>query len=337
MTDSSVRERFEAAKRAADGRWRDIFVAAGIEEALLVKSNRPCPLCGGTDRFSFTNKFHAGDYFCRRCGHGDGFELLSRYLSISVFEALEMVERACGIYVETHQRPKASRLKPSAEGPRRTPGHLQLWSEAHVVREGDPVWKYLQNRGLDPRLAPADIRMHEALLYSDDAEEKSRWPAMLARMTDASGVVTAVHRTYLTDDGRKAPVASPKKITAGSTNGAVAQLGVPDAVMGIAEGVETALAASEWFEMAVWAAIGAENLATFDAVPAGVKRLVIFADHDLNFVGQEAAYRLAKRLAGRGLQVEVALPPTPGADWLDEYVAEQEKAKTGDSLVKLSV
>lgn len=325
MTDQSVRERFEAAKRAADGRWRDIFVAAGIEEALLAKANRPCPLCGGTDRFSFTNKFHAGNYFCRHCGHGDGFELLSRYLSISVFEALERVERACGIYVPEAPR-RAAPEKPAAEERRKTPGHLRLWSEAHPVREGDAVWKYLKNRGLDPSRAPADIRTHEALLYSDDEEEKRRWPAMLSRMTDAAGVVTAVHRTYLTDDGRKAPVASPKKITAGATNGAVAQLGVPDAVMGIAEGVETALAASQWFEMAVWAAIGAENLASFDAVPPGVKRFIIFADNDANFVGQEAAYRLAKRLCGRGFSVEVALPPRAGSDWLDEYVAEQ---KTG--------
>ncbi len=325
MTGQSVRERFEAAKRAADGRWRDIFVAAGMNDALLAKPNRPCPLCGGTDRFSFTNKFHAGNYFCRHCGHGDGFELLSRYLSISVFEALERVERACGIYVPDEAR-RAPREKPEAtEGPRKTPGHLRLWSEAHPVKEGDAVWKYLQNRGLDPRLAPADIRTHEALLYSDDAEEKSRWPAMLSRMTDASGVVTAIHRTYLTDDGRKAPVSSPKKITAGATHGAVAQLGVPDAVMGIAEGVETALAAAQWFEMAVWAAIGAENLASFEAVPPGVKRFIIFADNDANFVGQEAAYRLAKRLCGRGFSVEVALPETPGADWLDEFVAERKR------------
>ena len=58
--------------------------------------------------------------------------------------------------------------------------------------------------------------------------------------------------------------------------------------------------------MPVWAAIGAENLANFEAVPESVMRLVIFGDNDRNFVGQEAAYRLAKRWAGRLPAVEVA-------------------------------
>ena len=148
---------------------------------------------------------------------------------------------------------------------------------------------------------------------------------MLSRMTDKDGVVTAVHRTYLTEDGQKAPVAAVKKITSGTTNGAVVQLGRPVRVLGIAEGVETALAAGEWFHMPVWAAIGAENLANFEAVPESVMRLVIFGDNDRNFVGQEAAYRLAKRWAGRLPAVEVALPPTAGSDWLDEYLRDEAR------------
>ena len=93
----------------------------------------------------------------------------------------------------------------------------------------------------------------------------------------------------------KAPVTAVKKITSGTTNGAVVQLGRPVRVLGIAEGVETALAAGEWFHMPVWAAIGAENLANFEAVPESVMRLVIFGDNDRNFVGQEAAYPVFDR------------------------------------------
>ena len=327
MSDFSVRARFEAAKRAAQGHWRDIFITAGIEERFLIKPNRPCPLCGGRDRFSFTDKFGAGNYLCRHCGHGDGFELLSRFLGIPVFEALETVERFCGLPVPERggHRPRSERPKKD-EAPHKTPYHLAIWQEAHPVTAGDAVWQYLTNRGLDPRRVPDDIRTHEALLYSDETTEKNRWPAMLSRMTDREGVVTAVHRTYLTENGQKAPVPAVKKITAGTTNGAVVQLGTPQRVLGIAEGVETALAASEWFHVPVWAAVGAENLANFDAVPESVMRLVIFGDNDRNFVGQEAAYRLAKRLAGRLPAVEVALPASAGSDWLDEYL--RDKAHT---------
>ena len=333
MTSLEVRNRFDAAGRAAAGRWRDIFVSAGIDAELLCKQNRPCPLCGGTDRFSFTDKFKRGDYLCRHCGHGDGFQLLSLYLSVSSIEALEFVERFCGIPVLEWRTPKQKANEPAAGADVAKPllYHLRIWQEAHRVTPGDAVWRYLQQRGLDPTTAGEDIRTHDGLSYSDAEEglEKSLWPAMLTRMTDRDGVVTAVHRTYLTADGRKAPVASVKKITAGPTNGAVARLGQPDAVMGIAEGVETALAASEWFEMAVWAAIGAENLAQFDAVPEGVKRLVIFADNDANYVGQEAAYRLARRLVSKGLLVDVAVAPEVGSDWLDAYVKKQKEEPTG--------
>lgn len=324
MSEVTIRERFEAAKRRAKGRWRDIFVSAGIEESLLVKPNRPCPLCGGRDRFSFTDKYEAGNYLCRHCGHGDGFELLSRFLGISVFDALETVERFCGLPVPEHGTGRARQEWPKKDdAPHKTPYHLAIWQEAHPVVENDAVWKYLKNRGLNPLRVSGDIRTHEALLYGDETTEKTRWPAMLSRMTDKNGIVTAVHRTYLTEDGQKAPVTAVKKITSGTTNGAVVQLGRPVRVLGIAEGVETALAAGEWFHMPVWAAIGAENLANFEAVPESVMRLVIFGDNDRNFVGQEAAYRLAKRWAGRLPVVEVALPPTAGSDWLDEYLRDE--------------
>lgn len=328
VTEYSVRERFAKAKQAAAGRWRDIFVSAGIEEKRLIKPNQPCPMCGGRDRFSFTDKFKGGDYLCRHCGHGDGFELLSRFLSVSIFDALELVERFCGLPVPSRRERREEKCSDTTEsfGRHETPYHLQLWREAHPVMRGDAVWRYLENRGLHQQKPPVDIRTHEALLYWDEDVGQARFPAMLARMTDADGIVTAVHRTYLTEDGVKAPVAVPKKITATSSiRGAVVQLGEPDAVLGIAEGIETALAAAEWFEMAVWAAIGAENLANFSAVPAGVRRVVIFADNDANFVGQEAAYRLAKRLVSSGFQVEVALPDEVGHDWLDEYVALQNR------------
>ena len=40
-------------------------------------------------------------------------------------------------------------------------------------------------------------------------------------------------------------------------------------------------------------------------------------DNDQNFAGQAAAYRAAHRLALKGCEVEVCIPPTSG-DWLDE-------------------
>lgn len=58
--------------------------------------------------------------------------------------------------------------------------------------------------------------------------------------------------------------------------------------MGIAEGIETAIAAGRLFQMSVWSVICANGIETFQP-PPGCRHLVIFADHDLNGVGQRAA------------------------------------------------
>jgi hypothetical protein len=55
------------------------------------------------------------------------------------------------------------------------------------------------------------------------------------------------------------------------------------------------------------------------APPAGVRRLTMFADHDTNFAGQLAAFKLAHSLRrlDPDLAIEVKIPPKPESDWLD--------------------
>ena len=139
---------------------------------------------------------------------------------------------------------------------------------------------------------------------------------MLATVTDATGRAVSMHRTYL-QGARKAPVPEPKKLMEGlALAGAAIRLTPVSRTLGIAEGIETALAAAELFEVPTWSCISTAGIESFEP-PEGVEHVIIFADHDGNFAGQAAAYRAAHRLALRGYEVEVVIPPTAG-DWLDE-------------------
>jgi putative DNA primase/helicase len=86
--------------------------------------------------------------------------------------------------------------------------------------------------------------------------------------------------------------------------------------LGVAEGIETALAGYELTGIPTWAAISDSGLKSFVS-PNGLRRLVVFADNDASFAGQAAAYALAQRMRRDGIDVEVRTPETVGADWLD--------------------
>jgi putative DNA primase/helicase len=119
---------------------------------------------------------------------------------------------------------------------------------------------------------------------------------MLALMRYPNGEIASLHRTYLTSSGQKAKVSPVRKYMAGKPlNSASAQFSEVEPRIGIAEGIETALAASTRFKMPVWAATNAALLEGW-VPPAGVEYVLIAGDHDANYVGQAEAVNLAKRL-----------------------------------------
>src|SRR5947207_15564148 len=71
--------RLQELKARAHGRWTEILRTLGVGEKILNKRNQPCPMCGGTDRFQYTDKFGEGNYHCRGCGAGGGLKLLQGY------------------------------------------------------------------------------------------------------------------------------------------------------------------------------------------------------------------------------------------------------------------
>jgi putative DNA primase/helicase len=154
--------------------------------------------------------------------------------------------------------------------------------------------------------APA-LRGHPACPYFDDDQKYvGRFPAVIAPITGPDGELQSVQRIYV------AEVEKRKKALAGVKGGAVRLAEPVEGVLGCAEGVVTALSASELFHVPVWSLLDAANLEAF-APPDGLTRLLIFGDCDRSFTGQDAAYGLARRMRGRASMFKFASRPSRAA------------------------
>lgn len=178
------------------------------------------------------------------------------------------------------QAAKAERQRAQAEQWGRNAGRIAfLWRQCREVTQGDPVHRYLcQRLALAGLAVPAVLRLHPAMPYMHDGESAGTWPCMVAPIVGTDGKPRALHRTYLTPDGRKADVPGPvKKLTpaCGLLAGGSIRLREPDAAgnLGVCEGIETALAAFCASGVPTVAAYCAGALAGFHW-PAGVRRLV---------------------------------------------------------------
>jgi putative DNA primase/helicase len=104
-----------------------------------------------------------------------------------------------------------------------------------------------------------------------------------------------------------------------SLKGAAVRLFDADDVIGVAEGVETAIACHQRDRLPVWSVISTAGMESF-VPPDGVRRVVVYADNDANFAGQKAAFALASRLTRENFTVDVRIPPETDTDWLDVLV-----------------
>lgn len=298
----------------ADGRWPDILTALGIDRKFLTIKNGPCPMCGGKDRWRFDDKDGRGTYFCSHCGAGDGFGLVKAFCRVDFMGAKKLIE---GVIGSARIEPRKDRICEDEARERAN----RMWSG--TVLMGEPLRNYLRRRRVDQLWS--DVRFHPALPYERASEMH---PAMVAMVRDAAGRPATLHRTYLDQtSGDKADVLVQRKTSHGLSlpKGAAVRLCPAGPKLGIGEGLETCMAASIKFNVPVWSALNADNMAAWWP-PEGVKHVVIFGDSDANYVGQCAAYTLAKRLSlpsrGSRYVVTMAIPPRIGEDWADVLMRE---------------
>lgn len=103
-------------KEAARGRWAAVLSAvAGLSVDILDRSHHPCPKCGGTDRFRFTDQGGDGSCICNACARrtcGDGLATILWATGWTFAEALRRVAQHLGI----SQGPGGGLPTPSTNG-----------------------------------------------------------------------------------------------------------------------------------------------------------------------------------------------------------------------------
>ncbi len=296
-------------REVAAGRWPGILAALGVDPAHLTGKHVACPVCGGKDRFRFDDKAGRGTFYCSHCGAGDGFTLLGNLKGWDFKTTAREVEQVAGIATAVSPVPTfsdADKLKALA----------RVWRESRPLRADDQAMQYLAGRGLVFDKPIQALRFHPGLTYRDGPDVVGKYPALVALVTAPNGKGATLHRTYL-HGSSKAPVPSPKKLMPGRPiKGAAIRLHPAGDVLGVAEGIETALAARQLFSVPVWSCVSAAGIESFQP-PADVRKVIVFADNDVSGTGQSAAWALAKRLIAARVKVEVRLPDRIGCDWTD--------------------
>ncbi|HYA07717.1 MAG TPA: toprim domain-containing protein [Xanthobacteraceae bacterium] len=316
-------------KERAQGRWRDILLALGMDRGALSGKHGPCPICReGADRFRFDDRDGRGTFICSRCGAGNGVDLVMKWKRVDFLAAKALIEAQIG--AARFEAPKVAHRDEAREKASMT----ALWARGRALDGQDVASRYLHGRGIDLAAYGPSLRVVDDLAYQDGDGAPSLHPGMLAKFVAPDEKSAILHRTFLAEPGRKADVAQPRKMMRGTIpRGGAVRLAPAGETLGIAEGIETALAALLIAGVPVWAATNANLLIQWEP-PAIVRHVIVFADNDPSYCGQNAAYSLAYRLACRPpdkrIGVEVRLPQYwdrgEKEDWNDVRISELRRA-----------
>lgn len=298
----------------------------GIKLRGRVERIGPCPICGGTDRFSINTKKQV--FNCRGCNVGGDAIALVMFLDACDFHSAcamlagekpggtddpEFLRRQREQFDRLERDRIAREQEAQADERRRLQWAGRIWNEATSI-SGTPGEIYLAGRGIElaNALECAGLRWHPRCPWGSETK-----PCIVSRFTDAiSGEAKGIHCRPITGE-------KPKAL--GPMAGCVIRLWPDDEVcqgLVIGEGVETVLAAATRLThrgarlAPAWAAATAGNLAGFPVLP-GIKVLTILVDNDISGTGQRAAEQCSRRWCDAGREVIRLMPSAAGDDFND--------------------
>jgi putative DNA primase/helicase len=298
-------------KQECQGRWAPILTNLGINAELFSGKHQPCLFCGGKDRARWDRQKEF--YYCSQCGSKQPIDMAIEHTGLSFKETTNLIRpnvmnSPLKIVKPVDTQQNEARIKKIHAGLKR-------------ITPDSVVALYLAKRGIKV-LPDADCYQHDAVEYWQDGE-KSLHPAMVSVFRTPTGEVATYHITYLSADGTKADVQTPRKVlpVIHSLAGASIRLFKAEDVLAITEGVETALCVTEDSGVPCWAAGSAQAMNNI-VIPESVKTVWIYADSDESFTGQKAAYDLANRLKvkeGKTVRVVTLIDQRPVEDYGVKY------------------
>lgn len=242
---------------------------------------------------------------------GDSAILFHCFAGCTALEVLKALQRR-----KLHDR--SAMAMPQGK-PKRDMGALamRLWN-ASVPITGTLAEDYLVARGLSAPF-PKALRFNAATILGSGVDRRVM-PALIAAVENDLGPV-AVQRTFLDPaDVLRKPIPKPK-VALGLLGTAAIRLAPATHELGLAEGIEDARSATEWFGTPTWALGGVERLA-FVAIPEKVRRVIVFGDRG------RAADRLLEKardhLTANGREL-ISRVPEHHEDWNDAWRAHLQR------------
>jgi len=268
--------------REVSGYWDRIYRHYNIP---ITHGNKhykgPCPLCGKTNKFRLFNDWIAtGGYICTCSSSGNGIVLLMHLKNLTYKEIChELIE-----LLDLNQ--ENLKLKPVED---ENIKHIEIF-RAMPKPENTDVEKYLVRRGIN-------ILPFMSVRFSTEQKfyGTTSYPAMYAIATNDKGSVIYYHCTYLQGAEKIAHSDAKKmfKVSEGYGDSLAVKMFPHKKVLGIAEGIETALSCAQRYDVPVWSTLNSTYLKKFRA-PKGVSNLLVFADNDSNGTGLSAAFDCAR-------------------------------------------
>lgn len=246
-------------------------------------------------------------------------------------DLLDIIRESCGLvdfaeaarearrFLSLPQPDASSEPKPRLSSvPVGSPGAARrLFAMAQPIK-GTLAETYLRSRGITALHDTGSLHFHPHCYYRSGRDGPTEaHPAMIAAVTDQTGNLTGVQRTWLDPSGaRKAHIATPRRAI-GNLLGHAVRFGFVDDTLGVGEGIETTLAIREALPgLPVAAALSAVHLATVRFPPA-LRRLYILRDNDP--AGEAAVRTLTDRAHSAGIDAIVLMPQL--GDFNDDLLA----------------